>query len=179
MINAHIYFRDIFHGCIASKNYLSIIRLGNIDLKEIICLFEGENSEDTKKGGLWNRKKPDLGCLAVLSSSTHSRGESRDATIIEDNVLGASAEISVQDGFCAEPMCLDHRSALPGDGMRREGPQILTIGDGDHEYDMIKVLMDEGYQGPWGILGHIETEDVQKVLERNVKGLRTLQTKQQ
>ena len=64
-------------------------------------------------------------------------------------------------------------------GVRREGPQILTIGEGDFEYQMIKTLMDEGFNGPWGILGHIETEDVQKVLEQNIKGLKTLQSKHQ
>lgn len=62
-------------------------------------------------------------------------------------------------------------------GVKREGPQILTIGEGDFEYQMIKALLDEGFNGPWGILGHIETEDVQKVLERNVNGLKSLQSK--
>ncbi len=60
-------------------------------------------------------------------------------------------------------------------GMREEGPKILTIGEGDEERDMIKLLIDKGYEGPWGVLGHIETEDVRVVLERNLKGLRSLQ----
>ena len=59
-------------------------------------------------------------------------------------------------------------------GMKREGPKILTIGDGDHEQEMIKILFDEGFDGPWGILGHLKTEDVQKVLERNLRGLKSL-----
>lgn len=59
-------------------------------------------------------------------------------------------------------------------GMRKEGPQILTIGEGDYENMMIKILLDEGFDGPWGILGHIKSEDVQKVLERNMKGLKLL-----
>lgn len=58
-------------------------------------------------------------------------------------------------------------------GMKKDGPQILTIGDGDYKHEMIKILLQEGYDGPWGILGHIETED-EKVLERNIKGLNTL-----
>ncbi|MFC0603050.1 sugar phosphate isomerase/epimerase family protein [Winogradskyella pulchriflava] len=60
-------------------------------------------------------------------------------------------------------------------GVKKDGPQILTIGDGDFEYKMMKHLLDEGYHGPWGILGHIETEDVQKVLKRNIEGLKGLQ----
>lgn len=62
-------------------------------------------------------------------------------------------------------------------GMRKEGPQILTIGEGDHEVDMLNILLKEGFVGPWGILGHIESEDVQKVLERNVNGLKSLKSR--
>ncbi len=59
-------------------------------------------------------------------------------------------------------------------GIRKEGPQILTIGEGGFENEMINVLRDEGFDGPWGILGHIKSEDVQKVLERNMNGLKSL-----
>ncbi len=59
-------------------------------------------------------------------------------------------------------------------GMKDGGPQILTVGDGDREYEMMKALLDAGYDGPWGILGHIESEDVRVVLERNINGLEKL-----
>ncbi len=59
-------------------------------------------------------------------------------------------------------------------GIRKEGPQILTIGEGDFENEMINVLRDEGFDGPWGILVHIKSEHVQKVLERNMNGLKSL-----
>ncbi len=62
-------------------------------------------------------------------------------------------------------------------GMKKEGPQILPIGKGDYEFDMIRQLMDAGYDGPWGILGHIKTEDVQKVLMRNMDGLSLFNSK--
>lgn len=62
-------------------------------------------------------------------------------------------------------------------GVRKEGPQILPIGEGDHEYEMIKVLKNEGFNGPWGILGHIKTEDVKVVLEKNIAGLELLNAK--
>jgi sugar phosphate isomerase/epimerase len=62
-------------------------------------------------------------------------------------------------------------------GVKKDGPQILTIGEGDHEYDMIKTLKKEGFNGPWGILGHIKTEDVQVVLKRNINGLNNLNLK--
>ncbi|WP_411894416.1 Ig-like domain-containing protein [Winogradskyella sp. A2] len=59
-------------------------------------------------------------------------------------------------------------------GMKKRGPQILTLGEGEYELNMIKALIDEGYKGPWGILGHIKTEDVKNVLQRNMKGLNDL-----
>ena len=62
-------------------------------------------------------------------------------------------------------------------GVKKEGPKILPIGEGDYEYEMIKSLLDEGYKGPWGILGHIKTEDVQKVLTRNMEGLKLINSK--
>ena len=59
-------------------------------------------------------------------------------------------------------------------GMTRSGPQILPVGSGNEEKDMLKVLVKSGYHGPIGILGHIETEDVEVVLKRNLEGLKGL-----
>lgn len=68
-------------------------------------------------------------------------------------------------------------SAVNLNGMKKGGPKILTIGDGDLEYDMMKNLLDEGFDGPWGVLGHIENEDVKTVLERNIEGFKSLKGK--
>ncbi len=62
-------------------------------------------------------------------------------------------------------------------GVATDGPKILTIGEGEYELEMIKLLKKEGYAGPWGILGHIKTEDVEKVLQRNLEGLNALNSK--
>lgn len=59
-------------------------------------------------------------------------------------------------------------------GMKKEGPKILTIGKGDYEKKMIQMLFDSGFTGPYGIIGHIETEDVKEVLQRNIDGLRAI-----
>ena len=67
-----------------------------------------------------------------------------------------------------------HLSYVNLNGVRKEGPQIMDIGKGNHEYEMIKALKAEGYNGPWGILGHIKTEDVKEVLLRNIDGLKAL-----
>jgi hypothetical protein len=39
---------------------------------------------------------------------------------------------------------------------------------------MIDMLSSSGYKGRVGILGHIEEEDVELVLKRNIAGLRNL-----
>ena len=67
-----------------------------------------------------------------------------------------------------------HLSYVNLNGVKKEGPQIIAVGEGDAELDMIRELIGQGYKGPWGILGHIKTEDVKKVLEKNISGLKLL-----
>lgn len=62
-------------------------------------------------------------------------------------------------------------------GIKKEGPEILAIGTGDYEYYMIKTLQQENYKGTWGILGHVKTKDVEKVLIENIEGLKKLNRK--
>jgi len=71
-----------------------------------------------------------------------------------------------------------HLSAVNLNGMRKGGPKILPIGEGDYEMEMIKLLVEEGFDGPWGILGHVENEDVKQVLKRNIIGFNSLKLKQ-
>ncbi len=56
-------------------------------------------------------------------------------------------------------------------GMKKDGPKILPIGGGDLEDDMIRLLEQKGYKGPYGVLGHVEDADVEEILERNLEGL--------
>ncbi len=59
-------------------------------------------------------------------------------------------------------------------GMKPEGPKILTVGQGSHEKEMLRHLLESGYQGNIGIIGHIENEDVELVLARNLQGLKKI-----
>ena len=59
-------------------------------------------------------------------------------------------------------------------GMKVEGPKIMTIGEGSEELGMLKTLKESGYGGALGIICHIETEDAKVVLERNLKGFKKL-----
>lgn len=65
-------------------------------------------------------------------------------------------------------------SAVNVNGMLPGGEKILTIGQGSYEKIMINLLIDSGFTGPWGILGHRADEDAEKVLRQNLKGLKSL-----
>jgi sugar phosphate isomerase/epimerase len=59
-------------------------------------------------------------------------------------------------------------------GMNPIGPKILPIGEGTEEREMIEILKNNGFSGPWGILGHRTDTDVKKVLKRNIQGVKKL-----
>jgi len=64
--------------------------------------------------------------------------------------------------------------AVSLNGMKAEGPKIITIGKGDLEKDMIQQLLGLNYTGPFTILGHVKGGDPEVILEDNFKGLQTL-----
>ncbi|GAH59456.1 unnamed protein product [marine sediment metagenome] len=66
-------------------------------------------------------------------------------------------------------------TAVNLNGVSDGGPKIMTIGEGENEKLMIEILLENGYKGPWGILGHVEDKDVKNVLERNLLGLESLE----
>lgn len=72
------------------------------------------------------------------------------------------------------PIMLPYLKTVVLNGMNPDGPKILPIGEGTHELGMIRLLVASGYQGPLGILGHVEDEDAEKVLRRNLAGLQRL-----
>ena len=59
-------------------------------------------------------------------------------------------------------------------GMKKDGPQILPLGTGDLELEMMKYLQEAGYNGSIGILGHVENADVAVILKQNIEGLQKL-----
>ncbi len=56
-------------------------------------------------------------------------------------------------------------------GMRPGGPKILPFGQGTHEREMLRRVLDAGFTGPFGVLGHVEDADVRDVLVGNLEGL--------
>jgi len=72
------------------------------------------------------------------------------------------------------PKMQPYLTAVNLDGMSKEGPKIITLGDGDEELDMLRLMQQYGYDGPIGIIGHTEGEDIKVVLKRNLEGLDSL-----
>jgi len=54
-------------------------------------------------------------------------------------------------------------------------PKIVGLGKGQHEKEMLKVVLDSGYTGPIGILDHRGVLDARESLEENLQGLRWLE----
>lgn len=54
-------------------------------------------------------------------------------------------------------------------------PKILAVGKGQHEREMIQVLLRSGYRGPIGIIDHQPEIDARLALEENLTGLAELQ----
>ena len=57
-------------------------------------------------------------------------------------------------------------------GMSKDGPKILPIGEGEHEKEMIRTVVKSDYTGPIGILDHRPQMDAEKSLRQNLSGLR-------
>lgn len=50
-------------------------------------------------------------------------------------------------------------------------PKIVPLAQGQHELEMLKTLVESGYQGPVGILDHQNQLDAKESLQDNLKGL--------
>lgn len=68
--------------------------------------------------------------------------------------------------------------AVSLNGMKSEGPKIISIGEGNLEKEMIQQLLDLDYRGPFNILGHVKGGDPEIILEENFLGLHRLFSKQ-
>ncbi|MCI0492977.1 MAG: sugar phosphate isomerase/epimerase [Planctomycetes bacterium] len=71
-----------------------------------------------------------------------------------------------------------HLLAINLNGMVKDGEQtgkkILTIGQGDQESAMLKVILASGWRGPVGILNHQTEIDAEQALRDNLEGLARL-----
>lgn len=73
-------------------------------------------------------------------------------------------------------LMMPHLWAVNLNGMDPGGPKIMPLGTGKKEAEMIATLEENGFHGPYGILGHVENADVKEILKENIKGLKALET---
>lgn len=68
-------------------------------------------------------------------------------------------------------ICLNINGMASADVVRGGRNKILTPGQGEHEADMLRVVLKSGYSGPIGILDHRSDRDSEEVLKENLAGL--------
>jgi hypothetical protein len=130
-----------------------------------------------------NKRAKDLGCSISLYNHGDWFGEPQNQIkIIEKSGLKdigmvynfhhAHAQVKEFPGLV--PKMLPYLKTVNIDGMKAEGPQILPVGQGDQELEMLKILKKSGFNGSIGILGHVEAADAKVILEGNLNGLKSL-----
>ena len=72
------------------------------------------------------------------------------------------------------PQLKPHLVALNLNGMHSDGPRIATIGRGDREKEMIKIVFKSGWRGPVGIIDHQRAADAKTSLQKNLDGLQSI-----
>lgn len=70
-----------------------------------------------------------------------------------------------------------HLLCINLNGMVKSGNKILVLGQGEEELAMLQTIKDSGYEGPIGIIGHQEDQDVKEVLTQNLAGLAKLHSR--
>jgi sugar phosphate isomerase/epimerase len=145
------------------------------------------DSEKLKKAinaiGEINGKAKEIGCTLHLYNHGSWFGEPENQVKIIEGVgekgIGIvynfhHARHQVNDFPKLLKIMLPYLSTVNINGMKENGPMILTVGQGDKELWMLQRLKESGYKGSIGILSHVDDEDAKVVLQRNLEGLKTL-----
>lgn len=147
--------------------------------------FDGLPEEEAvKKGagmiGSLSKRATPLGCKVALYNHGDWFGEPENQIKIMKALPGADLGLIYNfhhgrgqiDAFPEMvDVMLPYLWSVNLNGVKREGPEIMPIGSGDYEKGMIDLLLEKGYKGDFGILGHIEDKDVEGVLKANLEGL--------
>jgi thiol-disulfide isomerase/thioredoxin len=72
------------------------------------------------------------------------------------------------------PKMLPYLKAINLNGMKKDGPMIIPIGQGDRETEMIRLIRASNFQGTIGILNHRPDVDAEAGLRQNLEGLKTV-----
>ena len=147
--------------------------------------YEGNTDEESLQIAIYAvreilHRTEEIGCTLALYNHGGWFGEPENLIRIIEAI--GSGKIRIVYNFHHGHHRIDHfredftrmmpyLSTVNINGMRKEGPKIITLGEGDQELNMLKVIKESGYMGPVGILGHTEGEDIRVVLKRNLEGL--------
>ena len=176
----------------ANKQLLEIVKRNNVKTDFWLGFsnkhFEGLSDEAKLEKAvasvsyIQNRAK-ELGCTVSLYNHGDWFGEPENQVrIIEKmgakdvgivyNFHHAHTQIKEFPGLLQK--MLPYLNTVNLNGMKAEGPKIMTLGAGNEEQKMLETLKSSGYNGSLGIICHIETEDAKVVLGRNIEGLKSL-----
>lgn len=72
------------------------------------------------------------------------------------------------------PKLVPHLWAVILNGMQQGGPDYITVGEGDRDLGMLKVIRDSGYRGPIGLMNHDKNRDAEVGLRLNMEGLKKM-----
>ena len=71
-------------------------------------------------------------------------------------------------------LCLNLNGMTDAETVKAGSGKILAIGEGKHEAAMIEQVVKSGYSGPIGILDHINSQDAELSLRKNLEGLKKI-----
>lgn len=127
----------------------------------------------------------ELGCRVGLYNHGGWYGEPENQMEVLEKAKAANAGIVYNfhhghDHVARFPRLLaamkPHLFAVNINGMRH-GTKILPVGDGDLELEMLRAMVQSGYDGPVGILGHRAEMDAEQALRLNLEGLKRLRAR--
>jgi hypothetical protein len=72
------------------------------------------------------------------------------------------------------PKLVPHLWAVILNGMQDGGPPVITVGDGDRDLELTRVICGSGYRGPIGLINHDDNRDAEVGLRMNMEGLKKL-----
>jgi sugar phosphate isomerase/epimerase len=72
------------------------------------------------------------------------------------------------------PKLVPYLRATNLSGIRKDGPELLAIGQGDLELSMLRTVRDSGFRGPIGIINTDRKGDAEAGLKLNIEGLKRL-----
>lgn len=180
--------RKVFDA-IAKSNYKGEVWVG---FNPKFC--EGLNDEEAfnKSYGVIKRivqTATNLGCKVALYNHSDWLGFPKNQVKMIESFPASEIGIVYSCNHAREqvntfeediPLLLPYLWHVNLSGINKEGPRTIPLGEGKYEHQLFTILMDNNYQGDFGILGTTKkSPDVKPVLEENIERLENFISKYQ